>query len=80
MELNQSDSALFLTIKDSHQPLYKWLDETTDITVAEYNAIRTKIISWNTALASTDPFYLTKPNNELEEVDGIDSVPVPPSK
>ena len=80
MELNQSDSALFLTIKDSHQPLYKWLDETTDITVAEYNAIRTKIISWNTALASTDPFYLTKPNNELEEVDGIDSVPVQPSK
>ncbi len=81
MELNQSDSALFLTIKDSHQSLYKWLNETTtDITVAEYNAIRTKIISWNTALASTDPFYLTKPNNELEEVDGIDSVPVPPSK
>ena len=80
MVLNQSDSALFLTIKDSHQPLYKWLDETTDITVSEYNAIRTKIISWNTALASTDPFYLTKPNNELEEVDGIDSVPVPPSK
>ena len=80
MVLNQSDSALFLTIKDSHQPLYKWLDETTDITVSEYNAIRTKIISWNTALASTDPFYLTKPNNELEEVEGIDSVPIPPSK
>ena len=80
MELNPIDSALFMTIKDAHVSLYKWLYETSDISTAEYNAIRNKIISWDAALATTEPFYLTKPNNDLEEVDGIDSLPIPPSK
>ena len=80
MILDAIDSALFMTIKDAHVPLYKWLYETSDISTEEYNDIRTKIVAWDAALGTTDPFYLTKPNNDLEEVDGIDSLPIPPSK
>lgn len=78
--LNQTDTALLKTALDSEASFFSWMkNDTETFPNASYDAIRTKFSNWRVAYANGE-LYIIMPNNNTQQVSGIDEIPIPPSR
>ena len=79
MTLNQTDSALLKTALDAENSLFYWLEhDTTAINNIQHDAIVDKFEAWQEAYELEDLYVTT--GSGTQQVEGIDSVPIPPRR
>lgn len=80
MLLNQTETALLKTAMDSQASLFSWMkNDTSTFSNESYAAIKSKFTDWQAAYENGD-LYITLPNNNTQQVAGIDQIPIPPSR
>lgn len=79
MTLNLLDTALLKCALESENPFFQWLkNETIIISGTHYSDIKGKFEAWADAYDNNDLFITT--GSGTQQLEGIDSVPIPPAR